>query len=189
MTQFWKDTWKVFGSVEQILEKTLKNLAFLDTFPRNWRIILQTFWENSWDILKNFVEIIEKLSWNFWKISDFPEAASEKLKGNFELILEKFGRKYRINDNETFSDLVKFSKTFWRTEKFSIDLNRILKKCKCKKNLGNIYRKIAKNFRNFWEKILKKYAKFFKKFGQRFILLPNKYAVIVKNLLKIWRYF
>ncbi len=47
-------------------------------------------------------------------------------------------RKHRINNNETFSDLSKISKKFWKTKKFLVNQGDILKKYKCKKNVGNI---------------------------------------------------
>ncbi len=57
-------------------------------------------------------------------------------------------RKYRTNDNEIFGDSGKISQKFGKTEKLSVNLGDTLKKCKRKKNLGNI-KKIGYVFGNF----------------------------------------
>ncbi len=56
---------------------------------------------------------------------------------------------------------------FWRTEKFSVNQERILKKCKCKKNLEN-FRNIGK-FLEIFEKgfFLTNMKKFLKKFDRK----------------------
>ncbi len=73
-----------------------------------------------------------------------------------------------------YSDiLVNISKRFWRTEKFSVNLGRILKKCKCKKNLGTLT-KIGKILGNISEWIFKKYEEVFEVIRSKFRVTAKK---------------
>ncbi len=154
MKYFCKSYWKIYKNSESGFRKVMKkfrnvnNKQVLEKF-----CIYKYFYKKLED---NFLEILRKLLTHFEIIfSQRLLKIFSEISGKLRLFLMDFGEVIeslwinskkmlytlwgnRTNDDEIFWNLGKIPKKFWRTEKFSINIGQILKKCKCKKNLGNI---------------------------------------------------